>query len=378
MSGQEPHPSGITVCQETSTASDIKTVAGELFNQCGEPDPSLTLVYFAETYDHEQLCHWLDLLPGPVVGCSSAGQLTPLGFQSTGISGLRLFSAHFQAISYLIHPLENLVEQVEVIAADVQDRLHFSKKQAFGMLLVDGLAGREEALSALLYRALGDVPIVGGSAGDMLRFEKTYVYHKGRLLRNAAVFTLCMTSLPFVVFKHQHFKATEKRLVITEAEPEMRLVREINGEVAVKAYADLIGVPATALNASVFSRYPLMLRIGQDYFVRAISGVEEDGSLKFFCAIDKGLVLTIGEGQSAVAALTQTFDEVREEIGEPVIILGCDCILRRLEMEERGIDGDIGRLMAQNRVFGFNTYGEQYNSLHVNQTFTGVALGGKL
>jgi hypothetical protein len=45
-------------------------------------------------------------------------------------------------------------------------------------------------------------------------------------------------------------------------------------------------------------------------------------------------------------------------------------------MEERHIDKAIGSLMAENHVFGFSTYGEQYNSLHVNQTFTGVALGG--
>jgi len=33
-------------------------------------------------------------------------------------------------------------------------------------------------------------------------------------------------------------------------------------------------------------------------------------------------------------------------------------------------------LMAQYGVFGFSTYGEQFNGVHVNQTFTGVALGG--
>jgi hypothetical protein len=26
-------------------------------------------------------------------------------------------------------------------------------------------------------------------------------------------------------------------------------------------------------------------------------------------------------------------------------------------------------------VVGFSTYGEQYNGIHVNQTFTGVAIG---
>ena len=164
--------------------------------------------------------------------------------------------------------------------------------------------------------------------------------------------------------------------MITEAQPKQRLVREINGEAAVVAYARMIGVPVDALTPAIFSRFPLMLRIGTEFFVRAIAGVESDGSLKFYCAIDKGLVLTIGEGVSAIEALEQTFATIRDEIGEPVVILGCDCILRRLEMDQRGIADEVGRLLAVNKVFGFSTYGEQINSLHVNQTFTGVALGG--
>ncbi|MBM9614963.1 FIST C-terminal domain-containing protein [Desulfobulbus rhabdoformis] len=374
--------SRVTICQGTSSATDPTQALEELFNQCDigagrmTESPQLTQVFFADSYDHNELCQTLSKLPGPVIGCSSAGQLTLNGFQKDGISAMRLHSHHFKAVPYLIHPLDNLADQIEVIAADVHDRLQYSKQQAFGLLLVDGLSAREEAVSASLYRALGDVPIVGGSAGDKLRFQNTYVYYDGQLLQDCAVFTLCMTSLPFTVFKHQHFQSTEKRLVITEAIPERRLVQEINGEAAVKAYADCVGVEVDALNASVFSRYPLMLRIGNDYFVRGIAGVEEDGSLKFYCAIDKGLVLTIGEGTAAEEALEQCLRNVREEIGEPVIIFGCDCILRRLEMEERHIDKAIGSLMAENHVFGFSTYGEQYNSLHVNQTFTGVALGG--
>ena len=31
--------------------------------------------------------------------------------------------------------------------------------------------------------------------------------------------------------------------------------------------------------------------------------------------------------------------------------------------------------MAKNNVIGFATYGEQFNAMHVNQTFTGVAIG---
>ena len=36
----------------------------------------------------------------------------------------------------------------------------------FGLLLIDGLCRREEAVISALYAALDDIPVVGGSAGD--------------------------------------------------------------------------------------------------------------------------------------------------------------------------------------------------------------------
>jgi hypothetical protein len=35
----------------------------------------------------------------------------------------------------------------------------------------------------------------------------------------------------------------------------------------------------------------------------------------------------------------------------------------------------MGGIMKHNQVFGFSTYGEQYDGLHMNQTFTGIAIG---
>jgi len=56
-----------------------------------------------------------------------------------------------------------------------------------------------------------------------------------------------------------------------------------------------------------------------------------------------------------------------------VLIIACDCVLRRLEAELRGQDAELAAYMASNAVVGFNTYGEQFNGMHINQTFTGVA-----
>ena len=42
---------------------------------------------------------------------------------------------------------------------------------------------------------------------------------------------------------------------------------------------------------------------------------------------------------------------------------------------QSGLNERVSELMIENNVVGFATYGEQFNGMHVNQTFTGVALG---
>lgn len=54
-------------------------------------------------------------------------------------------------------------------------------------------------------------------------------------------------------------------------------------------------------------------------------------------------------------------------------ILACDCILRRLEAEHTQNRSRISTVLERYQVAGFNTYGEQFNMMHVNQTFTGLA-----
>ena len=50
------------------------------------------------------------------------------------------------------------------------------------------------------------------------------------------------------------------------------------------------------------------------------------------------------------------------------------CILRRIEAQENQRFGAVSALLKRHGVVGFSTYGEQLNSMHVNQTMTGVAI----
>ena len=62
------------------------------------------------------------------------------------------------------------------------------------------------------------------------------------------------------------------------------------------------------------------------------------------------------------------------EDGKPAHILGCDCILRRIEAEQSQMTRDLSYVLSANKVTGFSTYGEQIGPLHVNHTMSGVAI----
>ena len=50
-------------------------------------------------------------------------------------------------------------------------------------------------------------------------------------------------------------------------------------------------------------------------------------------------------------------------------------VLRRLDAVNRQAVRGLSEVYRKNHVLGFGTYGEQYQSMHLNQTFTGIAFG---
>jgi hypothetical protein len=222
---------------------------------------------------------------------------------------------------------------------------------------------------------LGKIPLFGGSAGDDLEFVKTHVYCDGHFRSDSTVLILINTPLPFKIFKTQHFVTTTERLVVTEADPARRLVIEINGLPAADEYARLVGVEVHELNSMSFAVSPVVVMLDGTDYVRSIQKANPDGSLSFYCAIEEGLVLRVAHGEDLVRNLEQTFAKIREEIGPPQLVFGCDCILRNLELSKQGSKDRVGEIYRRNNTVGFSSYGEQFRGVHVNQTLTGCAIG---
>jgi hypothetical protein len=313
----------------------------------------------------------------PVLGCTTAGEITGAGYAEGEIVAVGLPQGLFMVSTLLIADLGR-IEVQGLVGQLIRDRQAMARARPlwegeFAFLMVDGLSVREDELASTLARGLGPVPLFGGSAGDGTRFGATFVLHEGRFLQNAAVVTLMRTAARVKVFSLDHLRPTEARMVVTEADPARRIVRGINAEPAAREYARILGKDPAQLTTFTFAAHPVVVRIGGAHHVRAIQQVDANGDLIFFSAIDEGVVLTLAEPQDMAAHLSRALADLRGQ-GPAPAILACDCLLRRIEALEKQMTGEISAVLRTHGVVGFSTYGEQVNSMHVNQTMTGVAI----
>lgn len=377
--------SALKVKKGASASRDARQAAQELYDAIYDPAAAIGIFYCSPSYDLTALGEALRELFGdfPLIGCTTAGEISALGYLEGSLSGVSIGGGGLRAASVRLDGVSAFeLSQGDALAQAAMKKLARAPgapaSGCFGFLLVDGLSMQEEGLVSAIYRNLGGgVPLFGGSAGDGTRFAETHLYHDGAFRRDCAVFTLIESPFAFTVFKTEHFVASENKMVVTAADPARRIVTEINGEPAAVEYARSVGLQVTELTPLIFASHPVVVSVGGELFVRSIQKVNDDGSVTFFCAIDEGIVLTVANGVDMVANLSAAFAGVKRDIGEPRLILGCDCILRYIETGQTGIRERIAQLMAEHNVVGFATYGEQFNAMHVNQTFTGVAISGR-
>ena len=369
----------------SSSLADPAAAVAELRELIMFGNAATVLLFISPIYDRVRLREAInrEFAGVNVIGCTTAGEITPEGYREGTLTGAAFNADQFKINSVLVRDIAAFSMETgsDVVHAALGGLgLSFPTArhvpaQTFAMLLIDGMSMQEEVVVSSLNRFLDPIPLFGGSAGNGLDFGQTFVFAEGEFHESAAVLTVFETSCPFEVFKIDHFSPTDQKMVVTEADPNLRLVTEINAERAGPAYARILGLDTEQLSPMVFAACPVVVRIGGEYHVRSIQKLEDDGSLRFYCGIDEGLVLTVANGGDMVLKLEQALENLTVKLESREIILGCDCILRRLEAQQTQKTLEVSEILKRNKVLGFNTYGEQFKSMHVNQTFTGVAIG---
>ena len=355
---------------ETKAVNEIAALLGG--------DTKGLLVYFASSaYDHAKLAAAFEAqFPGRAIGCSTAGELCSEHMGEGGMVAMLLGPDLVE--DFAVAVVEHAGDKASLTAAFRTIEAHFGQKMAHmsfeyhvGLVLVDGLSMAEEKLMENIGDAT-NVLFVGGSAGDDLRFEATYVSAGGRTYRNAAVLAVLYPKAPFRVVKNQSFRSTGVKLTITKADPNLRIVHEFNGAPAALAYADALKVPLSRL-PELFMSNPVGIMVNGEPFVRSPQRLEGD-SVVFYCNMMEGMTVEVLKASDIVEDTRAALTEVSGTMGGVSAIVNFNCILRALDLQRKGQVDTYRKLFKDMPTIGFSTYGEEYIG-HTNQTSTMLVFG---
>ncbi len=188
----------LVVKKGASSSLDPVVAVKELHDAIHIPDAALTIFFCSPRFDVERLGEEIRRVFGErnVIGCTTAGEITPIGYLDGALTGVSIGGRGFRAVTVAVEDLKHFELQsgAEIAGKALAEMEALGSiadgTNSFGFLLVDGLSLQEEALVSTLYRNLGSIQLFGGSAGDGTRFGKTYVYVNGAFRTDAAVFTL--------------------------------------------------------------------------------------------------------------------------------------------------------------------------------------------
>lgn len=357
-----------------STKKDISAIISDLKAQIGDFDARLIQYYASSGIDPNQISEQIsnEFKNVPTIGCTTSGELISGKVLDNSVVVMALGSEIIEDCK--IEVLENIKSDDLAVnkAFDSlksyygEDLSSLNPEKYVGIVLIDGLSGKEEKINERI-GDLTNITFIGGSAGDDLNFKQTYVYANGKSYTNASVMCLIKSATKFDFLKTQSFSTTNKKVVVTKADEEARKVIEFNGKPAVEEYISKVGVDKENID-SAFFKNPVGLVFGEDFFVRSPQKTDGD-NIVFYCSIKEGMELDILESQNIIENTKKDLQQKIEELGEISAIINFNCILRTLELKDKNQTEQYGMLFKDIPTVGLSTYGESYIG-HINQTAT--------
>jgi hypothetical protein len=315
-----------------------------------------------------------------IVGCTTAGEFSQQASTVGGMSCLALGAGKVRRAASALADFSR-AESVEGALRTACDELartlgvdlrSLDPTKWAGVVLVDGLHMKEEAVNEALGNIAPQLSFVGGSAGDDLAFRETKVFSDGAASSDGAALLLFEAAVPFAIGKTCSFVPSRHVFRVTKADRRNRTIEELDGRPVLEAYAEAVGRSPDRLDSSVFMSHPIGVMIDDRPWIRSPQQALPDGGLKFYCEVLEGMEVHVMEPTDMVEDSRRSLDEIRAELGGAIAGgLAFNCILRRLELEaEKKMDDWLGSFGGV-ELAGFHTYGETWLG-HVNQTLTGL------
>lgn len=360
-----------------STKASEKEVVSEIKNELISFGLKLLVFFASSNFDHDRLSNLMQeaFKDCVVFGCSTAGEIQNGIFLKDSVVAMAFNSNIISDAK--VEVIEQIKENLSVDAAFRSFEIYYNESsysmlatRYVGIVLVDGLSMKEEKIMDQIGNRT-NVHFIGGSAGDDLKYKKTFVFANGKAYTDSAV--LCLLKMndlaEFGIIKTQSFKALDRVLIANKVNEETREVIEFNNKPAILAYANAACAASVEEAPNCFMTNPVGLVIGENDILVRTPLQKKGTSIQFACNILEGMEVKLLESTNIIEDTKNALEKKINEFGRIEGIINFHCIMRTLELEKKNLVKQYGEIFSDIPNIGFSTYGELYIG-NINQTST--------
>jgi len=337
-------------------------------------EASLVLVFATVGHDQRALLEGIvaETKTAPLVGCSGTGVITQAGSDESSFSVAVMVIAS-DTLQVRTVAGRDVSKGVEPAADAIAKAVRETSSPRVVLMFPDGLKANATALlGAIDSRLSAPLPILGGSAGEVMRFDRTYQYFDGQVLEDAAVAVVLGGA--FELDLEVTHGCTLLGLVHEVTDAEGGLVRELDGQPAWNVMREYVTHPEQGLNSADMPHLcvaqPLEGAAGGDgdHLIRVPLGLDDaTGALFFPAGLARGDEVTMARrdaervANNAVEAAERM--QLRHVGRQPAFVLQFDCAGRGSSLFGRGATAQlidpVQRVLGKDvRWIGFHSYGE--------------------
>lgn len=359
-----------------SKNNDAKKAGQEAYqmalNQIAGEKPELVLVFASAKFDQKQLLDAIKSAAGEiqVIGCSTSGEITTQGPDKESVAVMALKADQIDFAIGLGKGVKADSRQAgRQVAQDVLNKT--TEKPSMFIILPDGLTGNGADIVRGALDVLGEhFPLMGGSAGDDFKFEKTFEYYQGEVLNDAVVGVGMSGKFAWGVGVRHGWEPIGLPMKVTKSEG--AVLKELDNKPALRIYQDYFGKRAEELVREPIARmaytYPLGMSVvgSSELLIRDVVIANEKGEITCAAEIpqDSEIRLMLGDPEKAVQAAREAAENAKSQLkgAAPKAIFVFDCMARnkllgpRIGEEIEAIQEVLGKKVP---LIGFYTYGEQ-------------------
>lgn len=368
--------SGVGVAAGSNAASAVVHAFEEAHKQLNDNRISLAVVFASSTFNQTEVLEGVRSQISdasiPIIGGSTAGEISHHGPSMSPSVVIMLISTSDDIGVYEAY-IENAGQNPEQKGAELGNAFKIATTDTikFALMVADGLTVNPGAILRGVQSTLGNIPVIGGSAGDDGNYKQTHQYTSESVLSSAVTSVAFTGNIKHAVGVRHGWAPISTTRKITKSSG--AVIQEIDHKPAIALYEEFVGAERAAslkevTLAELALSYPLGIKDDSsgEMLLRAPFYVDAQGAITCGGEISEGdeVVLMMGTQESAIAAAEQAAQNAMDKLGtEPKAAIIFNCHVRNTlfasrEKAKAEID-IIQKVIGKNvPLAGFYTYSE--------------------